>query len=146
IDIVPLIARAGIGRVRDEQPWRQVEKKRGAYAFSQRLTEYMDALAAQKLDPLIVLAFANPHYDGGKTSYTAEGRAGYAAYADAVLQRFGSRVRALEVWNEFNGSFCDGPCRDDRPAAYSALLKETYRTLKARSPAVTVLGGAAVPI
>jgi hypothetical protein len=146
LDIVPLIAKAGIRRVRDEQPWRQVEKGRGEFAFPRRLTEYMDALATQKLDPLIVLAFANPHYDGGKTPFTAAGRAGYAGYAAAVARRYAPRVRALEVWNEYNGSFCEGPCRDDRAGAYTAMLKDAYGTLKRQDPSMTVLGGAAVPI
>jgi hypothetical protein len=146
LDILPLVAKAGISRIRDEQPWRQVERRRGDFEFPTRLTEYMDAAAAQKLDPLVVLAFANPNHDGGKTPFTAEGRAAYAAYAAAVARRYGSGVRALEVWNEYNGTFCDGPCRSDRPSMYGAMLKDTYAALKKQNPSLTVVGGAAVPI
>jgi len=144
-DIIPLIAKAGIGHVRDEQPWRQVERSRGSYDFPSRLTDYMTALAAQHLDPLLVLAFANPLYDDGKTPFSSAGRAGYAAYARAVTERYG-QIGAVEVWNEYNGSFCEGPCRSNRPAFYTPMLQEAYRAVKAANPRLTVLGGAAVPI
>ncbi|HUN50665.1 MAG TPA: glycosyl hydrolase [Candidatus Sulfotelmatobacter sp.] len=146
IDIIPLIDRAGIGHIRDEQPWGQVETARGRYLFPPRLDAYMTALAARHIDPLIVLAFANRLYDDGKTPYTDAGRAAYAAYARAVAQHFGHALKAVEVWNEYNGSFCDGPCRSDRPKFYAAMLQDTYRTLKSADPSLTVLGGAAVPI
>jgi hypothetical protein len=145
-DILPLISKAGIIRIRDEQPWRRVEKSPGHYDFPPRLSDYMDAAHAQKIDPLIVLAFANPLYDNDQTPFDEQGRAGYAAYAGAVAQRYRGQVSAVEVWNEYNGSFCDGPCRADRPATYAAMLKQTYTALKAANPAITVAGGAAVPI
>lgn len=145
-DIIPLIAKAGIGKIRDEQPWRAVEKQRGQYIYPPRLTDYMAELKAQKIDPLIILAFSNPLYDNDKTPFDDEGRAGYAAYAAAVAQRYRGQVTALEVWNEYNGSFCDGPCRSDRPAYYTAMLKQAYKSLKAANPSAVVAGGAAVPI
>ena len=145
-DIIPLIAKAGIGRVRDEQPWRKVEKERGQYQFPPRLSNFMTELAAQKIDPLIMLAFSNPLYDNDKTPFDDDGRAGYAAYAGAVAGHYRGQVGATEVWNEYSGSFCDGPCRGDRPAYYAAMLKQAYKALKAANPAGMVAGGAAVPI
>ena len=145
-DIIPLIGKAGITRIRDEQPWRKVEKDSGQYQFPPRLSGYMEALAAEKIDPLIVLAFSNPLYDNDKTPFDDQGRAAYGAYAGAVAQHYRGQVAALEVWNEYSGSFCDGPCRSDRPAYYAAMLKQAYKSLKAANPSVTVAGGAAVPI
>jgi Glycosyl hydrolase catalytic core len=145
-DIIPLIGKAGIARVRDEQPWRKVEKQPGQYQFPPRLNTYMTELAGQKIDPLIVLAFSNPLYDNDKTPFDDDGRAAYAAYAGAVAQRYRGQVSAVEVWNEYSGSFCDGPCRTDRPAYYAAMLKQTYKNLKAANPSLIVAGGAAVPI
>jgi hypothetical protein len=145
-DIVPLIERAGLKRVRDEQPWRKVEKEPGRYDFPPEFAAYMGALKAHNIDPLIVLDFSNPHYDGDKTPYTGQGRAGFSAYARAVLQRYGAQISGLEVWNEYNGSFCDGPCRTDRPGFYAGMLKDTYAALKSARPDVTVAGGAAVNI
>ena len=145
-DIIPLIERAGIRHVRDEQPWRQVERQRAQYAFPPRLSAYMSELAAHHLDPLILLAFSNPLYDGDQTPFSDAGRAGYAAYARAVAQHYAPAVSAVEIWNEYNGSFCAGPCRSDRPSYYASMLQESYKSLKAANPSLTVLGGAAVPI
>jgi hypothetical protein len=145
-DVIPLIRKAGIVHVRDEQPWRQVEKQPGDYQFPPRLSGYMADFAEQGIDPLIVLAFANPLYDHGETPYSDEGRAAYAAYAGAVARNYQPGLRAVEIWNEYNGSFCDGPCRFDRAGAYAAMLRDAYRRVKAEAPSVTVLGGAGVPI
>ena len=94
-DIIPLIEKAGLHRVRDEQPWRQVEKERGRYEFPPRLSAYMTELAAHHIEPLLVLAFANPLYDEGKTPISDVGRAGYAAYARAVAQHYGPSLGAV---------------------------------------------------
>lgn len=145
-DIIPLIEKAGIVHVRDEQPWRLIEKRPGQYEFPPRLTNFMAELNAHHLDPLIVLAFSNPLYDADQTPFSAAGRAGYAAYAKAVVQRYGATLPAVEIWNEYNGSFCAGPCRQDRPGTYTAMLRDTYSGLKSVKDSLTVLGGAAVPI
>ena len=145
-DIIPLIEKAGISHVRDEQPWRLVERQPGHYEFPPRLSAYMSELAAHHLDALIVLAFSNPLYDGDQTPFSDAGRAGYAAYARAVVQHYAPALSAVEIWNEYNGSFCAGPCRGDRPAYYTPMLQEAYKSVKAANPLLTVLGGAAVPI
>jgi hypothetical protein len=123
-----------------------VERQRAQYAFPPRLSGYIAELSAHHLDPLIVLAFSNPLYDGDQTPFSDAGRAGYAAYARAVARRYTPGVSGFEIWNEYNGGFCAGPCRNDRPSYYASMLQETYKSLKAANPSLTVLGGAAVPI
>jgi hypothetical protein len=145
-DIVPLIGAAGIGAVRDEQYWAAVEKQPGEYRFPGHLTRYMDALAKARLEPLVVLSFANPLYDDGDTPWSEGARAAFARYAVAVAERYRGHVRTLEVWNEYNGSFCKGPCRTDRPRHYAALLADTARALRAHDPTLTIVGGAAVKV
>lgn len=145
--VIPLIAKAGIAHVRDEQPWRRVEKSPDSYAFDERLAGYMAALKEATRDPLIVLAFANPLHDQGLTPHTDAGFRAYAAYAEAVVKRY-PELRAVEIWNEYNGDFCEGPCRSDRPGTYSRMLTVAHNALKLARPEVTVVGGAAagVPI
>ena len=146
VDLIPLISRAGIRHVRDEQYWAQVEQERGRYRFPEQFTRYMDELARHDLKPLIVLSFSNDLYDEGLTPFTDQGRAGYARYGRAVLDRYGAQIETVEIWNEYNGSFCDGVCRDDRPAYYTRMLEQAYRAVKSVRPDVTVAGGAAVTI
>lgn len=143
-DIVPLIARAGIGQVRDEMYWNHVEREPGRYAVPDRVQTYMQALSAQGITPLLVLSFENRLYDDGNTPHTDAGRAAFAAYGRFLVERFAREIPAVEVWNEFNGSFCKGPCSEDRPGSYAALLRTTTAALKQARPRLTVAGGAAV--
>ena len=145
-DVVPLIARAGIGTVRDEQYWAQIEPQPGEYADPERYARYMHALRQADIEPLLVLSFANPHYDDGQTPFSSAGRAAFAAYGAELVRRYRDQVPAVEVWNEINGTFCSGPCQQDRAGTYAALLADSYAALKAAHPGVTVVGGAAVKV
>lgn len=146
LDIVPAIARAGIGTVRDEQYWQQIEPQAGSYADPPYYARYMAALRQANIEPLLVLSFANAGYDSGKTPFTPAGRAAFAAYGVEVTRRYRAQLHAVEVWNEVNGSFCSGPCALDRAGTYSALLEDSYAALKRAFPDLTVIGGAAVKV
>ncbi len=150
-DLMPLIARAGLRHLRDEQYWQEVEPRRGEYDF-RRYAAYMAAAAAANgLDPLTELTFGNNQYDhdpaAPKTAFapcTDEGRAGFANYALALLEHYPARIDTVEVWNEYNGTWCAGPAAADRPRFYTDMLRQTYTAIKARRPGVRVLGGASV--
>jgi hypothetical protein len=143
-DIAPLIARAGIGQVRDELYWEQVEAAPGKLALPARYRAYLDALDREHLKLLLVLSFANPLYDGGQTPYSESGVKAFAAYARFLATDLGARLSGAEIWNEFNGSFCKGPCEKDRPAAYARILHASRAELKAARPDLPVGGGAAI--
>lgn len=143
-DLLPLLARIGIGSVRDEHYWDEVETEPGRHVFGERSTGWMAACAAAGIEPLVAMTFGNKHYDGGHAPASDAGRAAYARYGEAILARFGGQVKALEVWNEYNGSWCGGEAERDRPRYYAEMIRAAYPRLKARDPAVTVLGGAAV--
>ncbi len=143
--IAPLIARAGVVNVRDEAFWAGAEEQKGVFNF-QRYDRYLAELRKHGIQPLIALTFANPLYDGGKTPYTPAGCEGYGRYAQALLKHYGEQVRWLEVWNEYNGSFCSGPATADRPRYYTQMCKVAYQRIKELRPDVTVLGTAAVSI
>jgi hypothetical protein len=145
-DVIPLIAKAGIRHIRDEQYWNTVEPEPGQFVFPQGYKDYMAEARSHGIQPLIILSFANDHYDDGLTPYTDAGREGYARYGKAILDQYGDDVRALEIWNEYNGSFAKGPAAKDRPAHYTKMLEEAYRQIKTVRPDVKVLGGAAVKI
>lgn len=143
-DILPLIAKAGISTIRDELYWDQVEQKPGQYVFRPQFEKYMAEVKQLGIDPLIVMSFANPLYDEGKTPYTPEGCDAYGRYGQAILKRFGDQIKWLEVWNEYNGTWCTGPAAQDRPRYYAQMLEHANAKIKEVRPDVTVLGGAAV--
>jgi hypothetical protein len=132
----------GIGAVRDELYWNAVEPTRGTYVFPAAFDTYMAALRRNGISPLIVLSFENPNYDGGQTPFSDEGVAAYGRYATQVLKHYGDQIQTLEVWNEYNGSFAQGPATADRATFYTKMLRAAYGQIKAQRPDVTVLGGA----
>lgn len=143
VGLVNLVAAAGVKNVRDEIRWDAVEVTPGTYTFPAGITGYMSQLQSQAVDPLIILDYTNPNYDGGATPSTDAGRAGFADYGAAVLQQFPGQIAWCEVSNEFNlPSFGDrggGPA-DALPSFYFELLKATYERVKAQDQSVTVVG------
>jgi len=160
VDIFPLIARAGIVSIRDEHYWARVEKKPGVYAFDERSNRYMAEAKRHGIDPLIAMTFGNRLYDQKGADgtwvqdaphnfiapWTPAGCEAYASYGKAVLEQYGRQVKWLEIWNEYNGSFCKGPAAKDRPRYYTQMLKHAYEAIKAVRPDVKVLGTASVVI
>lgn len=145
-DVLPLVSRAGIRHIRDEQYWRRVEKTPGKYQFSLPFQAYISEARALGVEPLVALTFANPHYDDGLTPHSDSGLAGYANYATAVVDRYRDALAAVEIWNEYNGSFAKGPVLADRPLYYARMLERAYDSIKAKHPDLEVLGGAAVKV
>lgn len=137
----------GAGDVRDEIAWSDVEQTPGSYAFSSPRTSYIDSVATSGVKLTLLLQGGNPNYDGGNTPYTDAGRAAFAKFAVAVLDRFPS-VKTIEIGNEFNGdTFVSGPVKDagygDRQNYYALMLKAVHDAVKAKHADVRILGGAA---
>lgn len=68
----------------------------------------------------------------------------YAALLGALAQRYGSKLHAIEVWNEpdqENEDYFAGP---EKAVRYARLLRAAYPAVKAVSPATMVLGGSLV--
>ena len=146
-DVMPVLARGGIAQFRDEQYWQTVEQTRttpATYNFSS-YQAYMSAASSAGLNPLMELDFANGSYDGGNTPYDADGNTGYANYGKALLVKYGSQIDTVEIWNEYNGSYCTGPATNNRAQYYTSMLQAAYAAIKAARPDVRVIGGAAVP-
>jgi hypothetical protein len=136
------IAAAAVTQVRDEIYWQEVEPVRGKFVFPPRFDRYFAALGRCGVAPLAVLSFANSNYDGGATPYTSDGIAGYARYGAEVVRHYGRQIEAVEIWNEYNGSFCSGPATRDRAGTYAQMLHAARVRIKAERPDVTIAGGA----
>ena len=145
-DIMPLLSRIGIVSIRDEHYWANVERTKGVYEFSEKSDNYMAVAKAHKIDPLIAMTFNNPNHDGDNAPYTPEGCDAYGDYGVAMLKQYGEQIKWLEVWNEYNGTWCKGPASSDRPKYYAQMVKHAYEKIKAVRPDVKVLGCATVVI
>jgi len=72
-------------------------------------------------------------------TYAPEDPQDYADAAEWVARRWGTHLRAVEVWNEPNlAIFLESP---DPAKAYASILKAAYPRIKDAAPWVTVLGG-----
>jgi hypothetical protein len=92
--------------------------------------------------PLIALTFENKHYDGGQTPHTDVGLQAYARYGAEVVRRFSEQIDAVEIWNEYNGSFAKGPVTANRAENYGRMLRAAYPELKRTKPSLQIAGGA----
>ncbi len=135
-----------ITHVRDELYWNVVEAQKGLYVFPAAYDAYMAALKKAGISPLIELDFENDNYDGGMTPYTSTGIAAYAQYGVQVLKHYGTQIKDVEIWNEYNGSFCTGPATSDRSGTYARMLQAAYAQIKAVRPDVTVVGGSTIEV
>jgi hypothetical protein len=151
-DYIPLVDAAGVGQVRDELSWNNVEPEHGVYAFPPTHRDYMAELKERGIASLTIMNYGNKLYDQdaqgvGAAPYTDEGRQAYAYYGKALLDAYGDQIRDLEVWNEYNGNapWNRGPCRLDADCYYE-MLKVAYETIKAAHPDASVTGPAGVTI
>jgi hypothetical protein len=138
---ISLIAQGAVPGVRDELYWQTVEPERGKFVFPDSYERYMAELNKKNISPLIVLSFDNSNYDQGLTPYTDEGIEAYARYAVEVLRHYGKQIKAVEIWNEYNGTFCRGPAARDRAGTYLLMLRTAYAAIKRERPDVIVVGG-----
>ena len=130
----------GADLIRDEQSWGKIELSPGNFNFPASQSNYLQMAAGENIPALLVFTSGNTLYDSGHTPYTAEGRQAYANFIVEVLKKYGSEVKEIEVWNEFNGNY-SGPGAGDRSQSYTLLLKTVWDTVKPLFPDVAILGG-----
>ena len=149
-----LARRARLNTVKADISWAQLEPEPGAYdqAYLDRIDEFTRAAAARKLKVILLLqttpCWTDTGPEGGcgptgsdhpPADYDAYGRA-----AARLAELFGSRLAAIEIWNEpdhVNEEYWQG---GDKAAKYAELVKATYSKVKAANPRVQVLAGALV--
>jgi Glycosyl hydrolase catalytic core len=148
--LLPAFKAAGIAHIRDEQYWSWLEQQQGIFEFPEHYVDYMAAAQANGIQPLMVLTWSNPFYDYDEGDftfpYTDSGRAGFVNYTRQVLNRWGSQINDVELWNEPGANFFQGPATSNRPDYYSQLLKEVYPAVKQLRPDLKVVAGATFPI
>jgi hypothetical protein len=138
--LTPLITRLGTTMIRTDATWSQIEQTSGHYSFN-FYDPTLQVLQQNHLSPLLVLDYTNRFYDNGQTPYDDTGLQAFANYAKAVVTHYGSQLKAVEIYNEYNGLFSTGPCARN-PTCYVRMLQYSYQAIKSVRPDVTVVGGA----
>jgi hypothetical protein len=139
--ILDLIKNAGIGWIRDEVYWSEVEKEKGVFRFPPDYDHYLSAAQARGIQVLLILDFGNAVYSGpekGGPATDVECQA-FARYCGQVVRRYKPLgVRYYEVWNEPNASMFWKP--RPNPEDYAKLLEAAFKSCKDADPDATVLG------
>jgi polysaccharide biosynthesis protein PslG len=96
---------AGMNSFRDEIYWSNVEFQSDKFAPDAKAQLSLKAFSeakSQGINPILILSYGNPIYDGGTQPYSEKGRAAFAAYAAWLCKQLKDKVEYFEVWNEWN--------------------------------------------
>ena len=120
-------------------PWTQIERAKGQYDWGQ-LDVVMNGAFSRNLRVLGVIAYSPDWARPPGTSFSAppDNPSDYAAFATAVVNRYGSRVSNWQLWNEPNLPLFFGGTPRNAPQ-YTDLVKAAYPAIKAVQPNSTVV-------
>jgi hypothetical protein len=94
--------------------------------------------------PASLLRKCVPGISGKANAWPPTNPATYASFVAYLAQRYGTRLTAIEVWNEpdqANELYFAGP---EKPQHYAAVLRAAYPAIKQANPNVLVLAGSMV--
>jgi polysaccharide biosynthesis protein PslG len=148
--------------VRTEVPWSALEPS-GPGKIEPHALAFLDRLvsdAAESGIRVIAIAYSTPCWassapasllrkcvTGRLTAANAwppREPSAYAAFVAYLAARYGTRLGAIEIWNEpdqANEAYFAGP---EKPQHYAAVLRAAYPAIKQANPNVTVLAGSLV--
>jgi Cellulase (glycosyl hydrolase family 5) len=148
--------------VRSDTPWSVLEPRAAgvldprALAFEDRLVQDAAASGIKVIvtidstpcwassAPAVLLRGCTPTRQSPANAWAPSDPSTFAAVAAFLAGRYGTKLTALEVWNEpdqANQDYLAGP---EKPQHYAALLRAAYPAIKQANPRVLVLGGSLV--
>lgn len=141
-DMLDNAARAGVGMLRFDIPWVQLEPTQGAYNWAPVWNVIKGARTRNiKLIGIITTLAPwvnnNAGWQYGPVNQTQIDQ--YALFCTAVAREFKGSFLAYELWNEPNLAAFWQPAPN--AVDYAALLKQAYPAIKAIDSTVLVLSG-----
>lgn len=151
--ILPMIAKAGIGWVRDDLYWGKIETVKGQYKIPEKQLLWIRAAHQHGLKLILVLNGGNKLYEN---PYDIEG---YSAFAAEMARQLKDDVDCLEILNEphnfgftkhyggtWNGMESNGQV-SPWVGHYVTLLNKSAEAIKAANPKMKVVGlGSVAPV
>lgn len=141
-----LIRAAGIGWVRQQIPWADVEPFRKGEFRWEKYDRIVDLVSAYGLELVARLDYP-PDWSRRDNSVAfgpPDNIRDYGDFVEAFVRRYRGRVRFIQVWNEPN-AFPEWGNRPVNAEEYVALLREAYTRAKAANPDIVVLSAALAP-
>ena len=134
-----LMKEAGIGWVRMDFLWDEIEPEQGRFNFA-KYDAIVNAVAKHNLSILGLFDYSAPWAAAcGSWNCPPKDNALFVNYAAKVIERYKNTIKYWEVWNE-----PDSPtywASQDGLRGYCALLKEVYVAAKKVDPGCTILNG-----
>ena len=132
-----LMQEAGIGFVRFDFLWEDLEPKPGQFDFA-KYDRLIDTLLRHDVRAQVLLSY-NPLWSGRRWNDPPD-LVAYCRFARAVVDHFKDRVRHWEIWHEPDNPDFWQP--QDNMQSYVKLIKSAYPVIKAVDPmSVVHLGG-----
>ena len=148
--------------VRAEVPWSTLEPT-GPGAIQPRAVAFLDRLIGDAASagirvivfvdstpcwdssaPAPLLASCSPYEYSQANSWPPRDPADYGAVCAFLAQRYGTRLAAIEIWNEPDQSNEDYFAGTNKVQLYAELLRAAYPAIKQANPQVPVLAGSLV--
>ncbi|MDD5236093.1 MAG: cellulase family glycosylhydrolase [Candidatus Omnitrophica bacterium] len=130
-----LMKEAGIGFVRTDFLWEDIEPSKGKFVFD-KYERIVRILAQNQIKILGVLQYNTPWKGAWNSAPDIDL---FAAYARRTVNRFKGDVKYWEIWNEPDSEIYWQP--QDGLETYTNLLKKVYPAIKEEDPSARVLMG-----
>jgi polysaccharide biosynthesis protein PslG len=135
---------AGVNVLRVDVAWRVIEwAGKGQYDPIQlsRLDTLVNEASTRGMKVIATLACTPPWASAGKEWYDAPSNpADYGDFARFVTARYGTKLAAVEAWNE--PEINNNLVAENLPLTYTAMVKQLYRGAREGNSSVAVLAGA----
>jgi polysaccharide biosynthesis protein PslG len=147
------LAATGVKWARCQTGWARTERRKGEYDFAW-LDGVVDSLSKIGIQPWFNFGYGNKLYTpeaateyavGFVPLYTPEARAAWVKYTQTIADRYRTRVRHWEIWNEPNIPNFWQPTKPN-PADYVELVKITAPEIRRRVPNAVIVGGSLASI
>lgn len=132
----PMLQKAGVKWLRLFTEWQTIQPRRGEWRW-----DVPDKMVLSARENNIHLTGLWCYFapwasaDGGTRKGPIKDMQYWRDYVRATVTRYKNDIKYWEVWNEFNGSFYEGP---DKAKAYADLVVAAYDTAKKIDPDVKI--------
>ncbi|GAB4122715.1 MAG: cellulase family glycosylhydrolase [Roseiflexaceae bacterium] len=135
--VLTLARIGGFDWVRQQIHWKDVESTPGVYYWDEVDNIINDVSAANV--KLLVNVVQAPTFYNPTNGKPADPKA-MGNFVEEMVKRYGTKIGAIEIWNEPNLAIENGGrITDEDPGRYAELVVECYQRIKAIEPSIIVL-------
>ncbi|MDP2941467.1 MAG: cellulase family glycosylhydrolase [Candidatus Omnitrophota bacterium] len=136
---VQLMKEAGVGIVRMDFLWDEIEPRQGEFDFA-KYDRIVEIVRKEGLEILGILDYSAPWATAtGLWNYPPQENQFFVDFSAQVISRYKGKIKYWEIWNE-----PDAPtywAAQDGLKSYCRLLKEVYLAAKKANPECKILNG-----